>query len=74
MCDGVVFCIETLSESFVTTEEGNSDIAKVSRFQQIDVRDGLVLSLGENGQNGTLHSAIIVKSRNPEEKNKVKLE
>jgi hypothetical protein len=32
MCDGVVFCIETLSESFVTQEDGNSDIAKVARF------------------------------------------
>lgn len=50
MSDGVVFCIETLGEYFLTNTEGSVDIARVARHQQLDLKDGFVLTLGENGQ------------------------
>ena len=62
MSDGPIFCIETLSESFVTSEQGTADLGRTAKFQLVDIKDGVILALGENGLRGSLHSVKIVKA------------
>lgn len=63
MSDGIVFCVETLTESFLRGPGGSVDVARVARFQLVDVSSGLAVALGENGTNGTLHKIEVEKPR-----------
>jgi hypothetical protein len=66
MSDGPIFCLETLSETFVTNGQGHADLGMTAKFQLVDIKGELVLSLGENGLKGALHSARIEKAKTDE--------
>lgn len=59
MSDGLVFAVETLTETFLTNTKGKIDLAHVSRYPLVDLKQNFLLTLGENGLHGALHTLKI---------------
>lgn len=61
MSDGLVFCLEYLTDSFTFNDKGAHDIARLAKYPVMDMDEGFILSVGEDGKNGCYHKVELFK-------------
>ena len=63
MSDGVVFCLEYLTEQWMLNDRGGFELARLTKYQLLDYQDGYLLSIGEKGQSGFYHKLEIEEEK-----------